>query len=143
MAQRKVLFPFEFGAESMWADDLGNNRFRLDNVPLFAYGISYGDEFTAQPRENGLVFDHVISHGGMFTYRVTFNEGLSRDSDAQRLLDEAKSHAYLHSQYGDEQFAFSVRSGDDRGLLEVALEEGANRGFWDWELASGAEDTVP
>lgn len=46
MAQRKVLFPFEFGAESMLADDLGNNRYRLDNVPLFAYGISYGDEFT-------------------------------------------------------------------------------------------------
>lgn len=63
--QVKVLFPFESGAESMWADDLGGGLYRLDNVPLFAYDISYRDEFRAVPLEDGrLTFNRVVRRTG-------------------------------------------------------------------------------
>ena len=142
MKQHKVLFPFEFGAESMWADDMGNHRYRLDNVPLFAYGISYGDEFAARRDEDRLVFDRVLSRRGAWTYRATLNEGFSDAATARDLLEDAKSHASPISQYGDDHFAFSVDVDDDRKTLESILDRGARCGFWDWEISSSAENGV-
>ena len=36
-------------AEWMWADVAGKNCFLLRKVPVFAFGMSYGDEETQQP----------------------------------------------------------------------------------------------
>jgi hypothetical protein len=141
--QQKVLFPFELGAESMWADDLGNNRYRLDNVPLFAYGISYGDEFTARRREEEqLYFERVLSRGGAWTYRATLNDGMSHNPEAMRLIDEITSRARLNSKYGDGQFAFSFPDAHDRVLIESLFEKGTQSGFWDWEISSSPTDSL-
>ncbi|HEY0383148.1 MAG TPA: DUF4265 domain-containing protein [Candidatus Elarobacter sp.] len=138
MEQRKVLFPFEHGAESMWADYLGLNRYRLDNVPLFAYGINYGDHFTTRAEGDGLLFDRVLKRTGASTYRVTFNEGFSRDSAARLLIGEAKSRASQTSEYGDDHFALSVENSGDREAVERLLEQGEERGFWDWEISGSS-----
>jgi len=29
--------------ETLWAFDLGNHRYKLDNTPWYAYGVSTGD----------------------------------------------------------------------------------------------------
>jgi hypothetical protein len=58
--------------ETLWAVDLGQGRFRLDNTPWYAYGISWQDVVEAQPDEGGqLQFVKLISKSGNRTVRIT------------------------------------------------------------------------
>ena len=139
--QVKVNFPFDFGAESMWADVLDLGHFRLDNIPLFAYGISYGDEFTANPIEGILTFDKVVRRAGDWTYRASLNEGIADISEANDLLSKVAGLAKLTSQYGSEQRAFSVES-SQKDNIEALLDEGKRKGFWDWEISSAPVDEL-
>ena len=57
-------------AEWMWADADGENRFRLRNVPVFAFGLSYGDTVNATSVDSVPVFANVAEHNGHSTYKV-------------------------------------------------------------------------
>lgn len=45
----KVLFRVEYedddtaDVETLWAFDLGEDNYRIDNLPYFAYGVSWND----------------------------------------------------------------------------------------------------
>ena len=52
--------------ETMWAIDLGNNLYQLDNLPFYAYGISWHDKFKAEKQnEQGFAkFKEVTEKSG-------------------------------------------------------------------------------
>lgn len=55
----------------MWADSLNNGTYKLDNVPLFAYGVNLHDVFAAVKRGRGP--DPAPQNSGavsIFRYRV-------------------------------------------------------------------------
>lgn len=57
--------------ESIWAEDLGDGRYRLENSPFCAYGYSYEDVVEARPDENGdLIVGRIAERGGHSTYRI-------------------------------------------------------------------------
>lgn len=57
--------------ESLWAFDLGNNKYRLDNTPWFQYGVSYQDVIEALPETDGaLFFTRIVEKSGFRTVRV-------------------------------------------------------------------------
>lgn len=61
--------------ESLWAEALGDNRYRLENTPFFAYGLSADDIVEALPEEDGfLMFSRVIEKSGHRTLRVSLDE---------------------------------------------------------------------
>jgi hypothetical protein len=143
MNQEKVLFPFEGGAEAMWADVLGGGRYVLDNVPVFAYDISYADEFSANRLPDGrLLFDRIHRRGGHSTYRVTLQEGLSADTCVLDRIAEAKRLSALTSDYAGELIAFSVRDRACDAGIERLLEDGKSHGLWDWEISSARDDVL-
>ncbi len=37
------------GGESMWAEPLGNDLYKIENVPFYAYGLNYQDTVRATP----------------------------------------------------------------------------------------------
>lgn len=57
-------------AEWMWAEADGENRFILRNVPVFAFGLSYGDAVNATSVNGIPVFANVAEHNGHSTYRI-------------------------------------------------------------------------
>lgn len=64
------------GAETVWAEPLGEGRFRIDNSPFYFFGLSYRDIVTATEDEQGqLQFRSVCEHGGHSTYRLMRNAG--------------------------------------------------------------------
>lgn len=73
--QTKVVFPYNEGAETMWCDQLGSDKYRLDNVPLFAYGVGYGDVFRATTEEGDdrPYFGEVTERSNNWTYRLVLN----------------------------------------------------------------------
>jgi hypothetical protein len=57
--------------ETVWADDLGEGRYKLDNLPWFTYGISAADEFEAAADGTGqLWFVRMLRKSGNRTLRV-------------------------------------------------------------------------
>lgn len=68
----KVAFRDSAGdVETLWAFDLGGNKYRLDNTPWYQYGVSFQDVIEALPEEDGMrFFRRVVEKSGFKTVRV-------------------------------------------------------------------------
>lgn len=55
--------------ETMWAESLGGDRYRLQSVPFYAYGLSFDDVVEARKTGGWLVVRAVVARGGHSTYR--------------------------------------------------------------------------
>lgn len=125
-----------YGAESMWAEDLGQGRYRLRNVPFAAYGLSNEDVVRAEPDEDRLQITGVAIRGGHSTYRVILQSGT-----------DLKSSEFKHHWEPLQRLGCSYESSEDRilaidvppraDIYEVfrLLEQGEEAEVWDFEEA--------
>lgn len=59
------------GSETLWAQPLGEGRYRLDTVPFFVPDLAVGDVVTAAPDDDGRLWaQRRESTGGHGTIRV-------------------------------------------------------------------------
>lgn len=66
-----------FNSENLWCMRIDERRFRVDNIPFFVKGVSYGDVVSVAEDENGnLNFVEVIEERGHSTFRVIINDEL-------------------------------------------------------------------
>jgi len=89
----KILFrvPNEDGSaevETLWAVDLGNNQYRLDNSPFYAYSVSWQDIVYApfSPEEQFPTFQRVVAKSGNRTVRVIFNPPIEQGNSSEVVL---------------------------------------------------------
>ena len=116
----KVLFrvPEEDGSaqvETLWATALGDDRYRLDNSPFYAYSVSWEDIVYApfDEQEGMPAFVRVDQKSGHRTVRVIFDPPVQ---------DGSKSDAVL------------------QGLCSLGCTyEGANRGYMSIDLPPGVQ----
>jgi hypothetical protein len=74
--------------ETPWAVSLGDNLYRLDNTPFFAYRISAGDVVEALPEADGfLFFERVVRKSGHRTVRVMLTEPAEAEPGPTLLAD--------------------------------------------------------
>lgn len=140
----KVVFPLDEGpAETMWASARDDGLFELASIPWFAYGVSLGDVFSTRLVEGDSrpYFDKVVIPSGKTTYRLTFDEHLSKENRraaelvAKRLGDLAEAH----SQYGDGYTALVASTDEQRHEMELLLDQGEDARYWDWETSTAPE----
>lgn len=83
------------GGESFWATNLGNDRYRLENVPFYAYGLNFLDIVRATPDSEETIPEirEVVRRSGRKTIRVMFKEAVDRERQAELLntLSEFKT----------------------------------------------------
>lgn len=91
----KVLFRVEgdegdINVETLWAFDLGDDRYRLDNMPFYAYSVSLGDVVYApkDPDEGRATYRSVLQKSGNRTVRVFFDDPVQPGSASDDLLKE-------------------------------------------------------
>jgi hypothetical protein len=89
----KVLFrvPNEDGSaevETVWAFDLGNDQYKLDNSPFYAYSVSWQDVVYApfDKDEERPTFQRVVSKSGNRTIRVIFELPVEKGNESDRVL---------------------------------------------------------
>lgn len=89
----KVLFrvPEDDGTENvetLWATRVGQEQYRLDNSPFYAYGVSWQDVvFAPADEDQGLpTFVRVVSKSGHRTIRVIFDPPAETGNASERLL---------------------------------------------------------
>lgn len=116
----KVLFrvPEDDGSaqvETLWPTALGNDEFKLDNSPFYAYSVSWKDTVYAPVDESeGLpTFVRVVKKSGHRTIRVIFDPPVQEGNESDVVL---------------------------QGLVSLGCTyEGANRGYRSIDLPPGVQ----
>lgn len=91
----KVLFriPNEDGSaevETLWATSLGTDKYRLDNSPFWAYGVSWEDVVFApfSDDEGFPTFQSVVSKSGNRTVRVILDPPIESGNESEKMLQD-------------------------------------------------------
>lgn len=59
-----------YGTETMWAESLGDGRYRICNIPFYVRDVSAEDVVIAPEEHGALVVSDVSARGGHSTYRI-------------------------------------------------------------------------
>jgi hypothetical protein len=134
MAMVKVVFRIpldgdEVIVKSLWATPLGDERFRLENSPFFAYGVSWLDVVLAAHDEGRLHdFVSVAEKSGHRTVRVIVDrEEPQRDA----LLALAKALGCKYEGFQPRLYAIDVPPAADLATVAARLTEAG----YEWEHA--------
>jgi hypothetical protein len=77
--------------ESLWAQDLGQDRYRIANCPFFVDGVSLHDIILA-PRSRGIpTFERVLSKSGNRTIRILLEKRVAPGNSSERIVKELAS----------------------------------------------------
>jgi len=97
MADRQKLnFPLEqdesgyppFASEGIWAEDLGDGKFKIDSIPFYVQGLSAEDVVEAAPSpEGGLAYARTIQPSANSTIRVILYDESARERILNGLRD--------------------------------------------------------
>ena len=101
--------------ETLWATALGNDEYKLDNSPFYAYSVSWQDTVYApfNATEGLATFAHVVRKSGHRTIRVIFDPPVQDGNESDRVL---------------------------QGLVSLGCTyEGANRGYMSIDLPPQVE----
>jgi hypothetical protein len=120
--------------ETLWAEPIDGDGFRLRNVPFYAYGVSYGDTVLAPPADEGRVVQGVSERGGHSTYRifVSNTETLKRFREYWAPLEAL---GCTLERATERLVAVDVPPEADIYRTYDALANGEAAGVWDFEEA--------
>ena len=112
------------GGESMWAKPLGNDLYRIENVPFYAYGLNFHDIVRATPDSDDQIPEirELIETGGHRTFRVIFPKGSSRE-DQSKTLESLTDLGVTHERCDKIYVALDLEPESDYGMVYDKLEE--------------------
>ncbi len=125
-----------FLTESLNATRVGEGKYRLENTPFFARGVSYKDIVSVSENEGRLVLDKVLISSGHSTYRILLK---SDPKGSRRWMDYWKPIEKLGCTYEENrELALTMLAIDIPGNVCVheaykLLEEGETAGVWEFE----------
>lgn len=135
----KVAIELEPGAwhgharETMWAERVGDNRYRLRNVPFYAKGLSFGDVVFAEPDSDGQPLVTGVSlRGGHSTYRVAPSVPVESPSFVAAWKPLKASGCSFEGMEG-KLLAVDVPPAANIYDVYEAFERGEHEGVWDFE----------
>jgi hypothetical protein len=124
--------------DSVWAEPLGSERFRVESCPFFAYGLSRDDVvLVAGPQEAGApVLEDVLEKGGHRTLRMALAAGVSLEAGpVQRLLERLLSLGCTHELLRPSLVVIDAPPSADLPRVAEALQEAAENRLVNWEWA--------
>ena len=124
----------DHATETLWAEPVDGKRYRLKNVPFYAYGVSYDDTVTAAETDDGRVVQAVSERSGHSTYRIFVSnaETLQRFSDCWAPLERL---GCTLERATERLFAVDVPREVDIHEAYEAMASGETAGVWDFEEA--------
>lgn len=127
--------------EALWAEPLGNDLYRVENVPFCAYGINYGDTVRAVPvaPEQKPHVVRVVQRSGHRTLRVSFCDHLGGEVQGPTLAAiEALGGEVERA--NDQFICIDVPAGADYTAIRAVLEAQERDGVLEYETC---EERVP
>jgi len=123
--------------DSVWAEPVGSQRYRVESCPFFAFGISRDDVVhAAEAPGEGPVLDDVLEKGGHRTLRLLLNPSVElRSAPVQRLLERLVEMGCTHELLRPKLLAIDLPPEVDLAVAAQLLQEAARAGTLAWEWA--------
>jgi hypothetical protein len=118
--------------ESLWAEPLGANVYRLRNVPFYLYGFSEQDVVRAEENDGRLVVTDIVDRGGHSTYRIFLPEETSEERFSKDWLRLGELGC-TYERATRRLVAIDVPAHADVYAVYEALENGERNHFWEFE----------
>ena len=131
-----------YQSESVWAEPLGDNKFRIWNLPAFAYNLNMRAVVECALAVGGglPVAVRVVEQGDVHVVRVFFADSASAEQ-IRGVLDLLGSRNALFEKYGERLWAVGLRSVVDYEWLGEALQPHVDAGLLGFE--SGYQPDEP
>jgi hypothetical protein len=136
------------GGESLWATPLGNDLYRLENVPFFAYGLCFQDVVLAIADSEDLKPEvrKLVTPSGHRTYRIFFKKGVERQMQIE-LLEALEQYQATYERADGNNVAIDIQPTGDHAAVFNQLEAFEKRGLLFFETCEarveGSFDDVP
>jgi hypothetical protein len=119
-------------AENLWVAELEHGKYRIENNPLYAYGLSYHDVVSGEPDQDGrLLFREVVIQGGHSNYRVLLRSGKTVEDFIKYWSPLGRlGCSYESSKDPEDVFAIDVPPQTDVNEVYKVLELGDQAGVW-------------
>ncbi len=121
--------------ESMWALPMDSyGMFKLDNIPLLAYGISRGDIFSAELSvEKIYQFKEIVERGGHSTVRVHFRMDPLDLHVVSRYMNQLKELGCEYEGNGATLYGVDIPSSCNFMKIMDVLKAAEELGVWEYE----------
>ena len=136
------------GGESMWARELGANRYRIENVPFYAYDLNFYDVVEARalaPDEKPSVL-RVVERSGHTTLRVMFDDAVPEPRMLE-LLAALAPLAVSYERCGERYFALDLEPEASVDAVRDQLDVWEAEGTLEYETCEarvpGSFDSAP
>ena len=131
----------DVGGESLWAEKLGNDLFRVRNIPFYAYGINFYDIVFAKSETEELKPSIIRIHeySGHKTLRVIFTDSSSNEERVNKLKELHKFKGYHESANGT-LFAIDVEPDGDYGAVCDILYSWENKKILSYETCESRNE---
>lgn len=111
------------GAEQLWAERIGDDRFVICCIPFFAYGVALGDIVALDPLR-------VIERSGRACFRVWFGEGTGDQDEVIAQLKQME----VEIERSSEHLIGLAPTREQTQRLQQYLAEGEERGAFMYEV---------
>jgi hypothetical protein len=136
------------GGESIWARDLGGARYRIENVPFYAYNLNFYDVVEARalgPELKPSVM-RVLERSGHQTVRVNFDGAVTEGDQIDRLNSLADLHV-SYERCNRRYFALDLEPEASLDLVRSRLDQWETEGVLGYETCEaripGSFDAEP
>ena len=112
------------GGESMWAKPLGNDLFKIENVPFYAYGLNFHDVVRATSDSDELKPEirELVKPSGHRTFRVFFEKHLEL-TEQEEILNSMKDLTISYERANSIYFALDMQPEGDYQAIFNRLDE--------------------
>lgn len=112
------------GGESFWATPLGNDLFRIENVPFYAYGLNFHDVVKATSKADDLIpeIKELIELSGHRTFRVFFEKKIDPQRQ-EKILDSMKELTISYERANGIYFSLDMQPNGNYQAVFDRLDE--------------------
>ena len=122
------------GGESFWATPLGNDLFRIENIPFYAYGLNFHDVVKATSTSDLLIpeIQELVELSGHITFRVFFEKNIARLKQ-EEVLNSMKELHVSYERANNIYFSLDVQPNGNYQTVFDRLDELENKNILGFE----------
>jgi hypothetical protein len=136
------------GGESVWAEPLGNDLYKIENVPFYTYGLNFQDIVRATPDSEDLIPEirELIAPSGHRTFRILFNKRIDK-AQQEVVLASMTSLGISYERANQTYVALDMKPEGDYQAVFDRLDELSEQGILGFETCEtrieGSFDDLP
>jgi hypothetical protein len=118
--------------EVIWATKVDHSRYRIENIPFYAHGLSYHDVIEAEGKGSELFIRDIATRSGHSTYRCYLRKDV-KEMRFKELFVPLQKIGCTYERATASIFALNIPGKVDYWKAYELLQEGEMLKVWDFE----------